>query len=632
MFKTKADLLVEFLEARQSASVDELASLLETSKELILAFAQYLEDAGILTIKYRPLPYLVFVKAPDTGIEFNDDKELINKINILLEVNNIKAVNGLLYELYTLSKKTQDDRLILLYNKAYEHFYNYLKQMKLVELGDGKKTGLKDLIKEIANYKVHADKFLMSVKIIKQEFELVPYYILSLLEYGKVTEVVLEKVKDEIVRSIKLKSFKKGDDDEQRIQSEFGRRLSTRLQYLFPEIPEAKISALTEYIKITTLGFGEIEVLLKDEDLEEIVINNAKEPVWVYHKKYAWLKTNIIPKNEDTIKHYATLAGRVVNKDITLLAPLLDAHLKTGDRINATLEPLTTKGNTITIRKFATKPWTITHLIANNTLDYNTAALIWFAVQYELSLLIVGGTGSGKTSTLNVISNFFPPNQRIISIEDTRELILPDTLHWVPMQTRLPNPEGKGEVSMLDLLVNSLRMRPDRILVGEIRRKAEAEVLFEAMRTGHSVYATLHANSVDEAMIRLTTPPIDIPKTVLNSLSLLIVQNRNRRTGTRRTFQVAEALETGDFNILYELDVSKDEMTMVSQPKRLYKTLKLFSGLSENQIKEDMKEKIKLLKHLVEKNIDDVHHIGAIVSDFYSNKEYVFKRLEKNDG
>jgi archaeal flagellar protein FlaI len=628
MFKTKADLLIELLEARQSASVDELAKLLDVSKDVIVAFAQYLEDAGIINVKYSPMPVLVFVKAPETGFEFTDEKELIKKINIMLEVNNIKGVNSLLYELYTVSKKTQDERLLAMYNKAYEFFYNYLKQMKLVDVSpEDKKLPSKELIKEIDNYKISADKFLMPVKIVKQEFELVPYYILSLLEYGKVTEVVLDRVKDEIVKTIKIRGFKRDESEEAQIQSEFGSKLSTRLLFLFPEIPEAKINALTEYIKITTLGFGEVEVLLKDPELEEIVINNANEPVWVYHKKFAWLKTNVILKNEETIKHYATLAGRVVNKDITLLNPLLDAHLKTGDRVNATLGPISTKGNTITIRKFATKPWTVTNLIKNKTLDYNTAALIWFGVQYELSVLIVGGTGSGKTSTLNVISNFFPPNQRVISIEDTRELILPETLHWVPLQTRLANPEGKGELSMLDLLVNSLRMRPDRIIVGEIRRKAEAEVLFEAMRTGHSVYATLHANSVDEAMIRLTTPPIDIPKTVLNSLSLLIVQNRNRRTGLRRTFQVAEALETGDFNILYELDVSKDEIKEVSQPKRLYKTLKLFSGLNEVQIKNDMKEKIKLLKYLVEKNIDDVHEIGSIVSDYYSNSEYVFKRL-----
>ena len=184
-----------------------------------------------------------------------------------------------------------------------------------------------------------------------------------------------------------------------------------------------------------------------------------------------------------------------MGKEITTLNPLMDAHLKTGDRVNATLFPISSKGNTITIRKFAVKPWTVTSLIKEKTISYEGAALLWLAVQNEMSLLVTGGTASGKTSMLNMIANFFPPNQRIISIEDTRELMLPEILHWVPMETRLPNPEGKGGVEMLDLIVNSLRMRPDRIIVGEIRRKREAEVLFEAMRTGHSVYGTLHANN-----------------------------------------------------------------------------------------------------------------------------------------
>ena len=174
----------------------------------------------------------------------------------------------------------------------------------------------------------------------------------------------------------------------------------------------------------------------------------------------------------------------------------------------------------------------------SNMNNYTTSALIWFAIQHELSLLIVGGTGSGKTSTLNVIANFFPPNHRIVSIEDTRELILPETLHWVPMQTRMPNPEGKGEISMLDLVVNSLRMRPDRILVGEIRRKKEAEVLFEAMHTGHSVYGTFHANNAEETITRLTNPPIDIPKLVIPALAALLVMNRNRRTNKRKSEKI----------------------------------------------------------------------------------------------
>jgi flagellar protein FlaI len=628
MFKTKADLLVEFLEGKKEASVDELKELLETTSEVILAFAQYLEDDKILAVKYRPKPVLVFLKSPETGLEFKDETEIINKIKILIETNNIKEINRLLYDLYFLSRKTKDEKLVVMYKKAYSFFYDYLKKMKIVgKPVESKGQRVRELIKDIDDYNIVADKFIMHVKVVQQEFELVPYYILSILEYGRVTELILEKVKDEIVRTISLRTVPQTKDEEENIRTEFRNNLFEKLSFLFPDIPETKLVALTEYIKLTTLGMGEIEVLLKDPDLEEIVVNNAHEPVWVYHRKHAWLKTNIIIKGEPSIKHYATLAGRIVNKDITLLNPLLDAHLKTGDRINATLSPITTKGHSMTIRKFASKPWTVTHLISNGTLNYAVAALMWFAIQHELSLLIVGGTGSGKTSTLNVTSNFFPPNHRIVSLEDTRELILPESLHWVPMQTRLPNPEGQGEVSMLDLLVNSLRMRPDRIIVGEIRRKREAEVLFEAMHTGHSVYATLHANSVEETIARLTTPPIELPKTMLSALSLVFVQNRNRRTGRRRTLQVAEILANGDFNLLYELDMAKDDIKAVHRPSRLIQTIKIFSGLTERQMKTDIAEKMKLLKYMVKNNIDDIHAIGRIVSDYYTNRDYVFKTL-----
>ena len=190
---------------------------------------------------------------------------------------------------------------------------------------------------------------------------------------------------------------------------------------------------------------------------------------------------------------------------------------------------------------------------------------MWLAIQNELSILVAGGTGSGKTSMLNVVSNFFPPNQRIISIEDTRELILPNNLHWVPLETRLPNPEGKGEITMLDLLVNRLRMRPDRIIVGEIRRQREAQVVLEAMHTGHSVYATIHANNADEVIVRLTNPPIDIPKPMISSLSLILVQSRNRRTGKRRTLQIAEVTPTGDANILMQLNVHDDVLEKINK-------------------------------------------------------------------
>jgi len=315
------------------------------------------------------------------------------------------------------------------------------------------------------------------------------------------------------------------------------------------------------------------------------------------------------------------MIGKDVGKQITVLEPLMDAHLKTGDRVNATLNPISSFGNTITIRKFATRPWTITDFIKAKTISYEGAALLWLAMQHELSILVAGGTGSGKTSMMNVLANFLPPNQRIISIEDTRELQLPDTLHWVPMETRMPNPEGKGEVTMLDLVVNSLRMRPDRIIVGEIRRQKEAEVLFEAMHTGHSVYGTIHANNARETVIRLTNPPIDIPKLMLPALNLILVQHRNRRTGARRSLQIAEVSESGDPNVLMQLDIHKDTLLNKNKSKSMFGTINLYTGMEEKDISKDLVNKRMILKDLVKKNINDIHKIGLIFAKYYADNK-----------
>ncbi|MCX6777364.1 MAG: type II/IV secretion system ATPase subunit [Candidatus Micrarchaeota archaeon] len=245
------------------------------------------------------------------------------------------------------------------------------------------------------------------------------------------------------------------------------------------------------------------------------MVNSAKEPLWVYHAKYGWLKSNFKFESEEQIANYASIIARKVGRQISTLAPLLDAHLGGGERANATLFPISTKGNGITIRKFSKNPWTMVRLLKGKLLSVEAAALLWLCMQYEMNIIVGGGTASGKTSILNALLIFTPPNQRVISIEDTRELLLPDFLQWTPLVTRLPNPEGKGEVTMLDLMVNSLRMRPDRIVLGEIRRQREAEVLFEAMHTGHAVYATLHADNAEQVKNRMSTPPINLPESML---------------------------------------------------------------------------------------------------------------------
>ncbi len=474
--------------------------------------------------------------------------------------------------------------------------------------------------KAIDSYTIICESIPLQIHIYSQKGQPVPFYHLSLLKITSQTKRIIERIREDIITSLSF-HIKEKESKETEIKEQFKKKLREIVQGQFSNVDEETISIITNYILVTSLGLSEIEFLLKDPELEEIVINGAKTNVWVYHRKYGWLKTNIIYEDENKIRHFATLIGRNVDKSINLLKPLLDAHLPSGDRVNATLFPITAKGNTITIRKFASTPWTITSFLKNRTIDIGAASLIWQAIQYELSILIVGGTGSGKTSFMNVMSNFFPPNQRIISIEDTRELKLPDTLHWVPMQSRQPNPEGKGEITMLDCMINTLRMRPDRIIVGEVRRKKELEVMFEAMHTGHSVYTTFHASNVDEAVARLTNPPINLPKQLLSSVGLIVVQHRNRRTGKRRTFQIAELDNMGNPKIIMQHDNLKDVMNQVARPERLIKTLNMYSGLSPAQIYEEIKEKALLLKWLVKKNITDINTIGLIMSDYYTEKE-----------
>jgi len=452
---------------------------------------------------------------------------------------------------------------------------------------------------------------------VQKKEEPVPLYSISITNISNTTKIILEKIRDEFVAEETKTISEENISD---VQEQFKNKILKLLVKYFPNADSKAMDMLMNYLLQQNIGLGNIDLLLNDINLEEIVVNNSQEPVWVYHRRHGWLKTNIIVPTEARIRHYSTMIGRDIGKEITLLTPLMDAHLKTGDRVNATLSPISSKGNTITIRKFAVKPWAVTDFIREGTVSYEGAALLWLAVQNELSIIVAGGTASGKTSMLNAVANFFPPNQRIISIDDTRELTLPKQLHWVPMETRLPNPEGKGGIEMLDLIVNSLRMRPDRILVGEIRRKKEAEVLFEAMHTGHSVYGTLHANNARETINRLTNPPIDLPKQILTGLSLIVVQNINRRSGKRRTLQIAEISHEGDARVIMQFNPLKDQLEFVNEPQIIVETLNLYTGLSKTDIFNDMQSKILILKWMVKNNVIDINKIGLIMSRYYQNK------------
>jgi flagellar protein FlaI len=492
--------------------------------------------------------------------------------------------------------------------------------------------------KVLESYKVKSIETEIEVNILEREKEFVRIYFLNFPEFGEGTEAVLKNLKKSIITDSTIQAEKMMDPDfVDSLKKKFQVKAEKILDKELPNISEGSKSLLIGLLLEEMLGLGKLEFLLNDGNIEEIVVNSSKEPVWVYHKNFGWLKTNIYITPESEIQNYASIIARRIGKQITILNPLLDAHLITGDRANATLFPISSKGNTITIRRFRREPYTVTDFVENNTVNTEIMSLIWLAMEYELNIIFSGGTGSGKTTSLNVCLPFIQPNQRIISIEDTRELSVAEYLHWVPLTTREPNVEGKGEITMLNLLVNSLRMRPDRLIVGEIRRQREAEVLFEAMHTGHSAYTTFHANTAEETIRRLINPPIEVPKTMLDSVHLNVVMFRNRRLNVRRVLQVAEyiAERRGDTeevkaNILYRWRGATDTIEKHSESIRLFDELGLHTGFSRQELNEELKTKKIILDWLVKNKIRSINQIGRIMAHYYMDKSEIIELAEKN--
>ncbi len=324
-----------------------------------------------------------------------------------------------------------------------------------------------------------------NVRVLKVKGEPVPIYELRIPKLSEDEKRLLKTVKERAISEIQIDPESIPDFETRR--KVFLKAVRDMIKDINPHLSEGRIEFLSEYIVQNMIGYGRLDPLVRDDNLEEIMVIGTNKPVYVWHRRFNMCKTNIIFENEKEILNIIERIAREVGRRIDQQSPLLDARLPDGSRVNATIPPISLEGPTITIRKFKRDPLTIIDLIKYGTLNTDIAALLWIFVDglgvKPANILVAGGTGSGKTTMLNSLAMFIPPSERVISIEDTAELQLPIE-HWVRLETRPPNLEGKGEVTMDDLVKNTLRMRPDRIIVGEVRGP-EARTMFTAMNTGH---------------------------------------------------------------------------------------------------------------------------------------------------
>jgi flagellar protein FlaI len=480
------------------------------------------------------------------------------------------------------------------------------------------------------------------IEIIEVPGEMIPFYKVKIPELTPKEEELLKRVKDIAVEEIKVTPEKASDPAEiNRIFTEGVLRILER-ESKGARIPPGRLKELGEHAVHDMIGFGVLDPLLADDKLEDIMVTSVGKPTYVYHRKHGMCYTNIVFKDEDSIKYLIDKMARLVGRRIDQQTPLLDARLQDGSRVNATIPPVSLDGPTISIRKFRTDPLTIIDILNFGTISTDFAAFLWLSVDglgvKPANILISGGTGSGKTTTLNAATNFVPEQERIISIEDTAELQLPHK-HWIRLETRPPNVEGRGEITMDDLVKNTLRMRPDRMIVGEVRGP-EARTMFTAMNTGHDgCMGTVHANSAAETITRLTEPPMSVPAIMIPALDLIIMQHRiyHRQKGQiRRITEVAEVtgVEAGQPQLsrTFKWDARTDRLEPTGVPSKIKRAIVEFSGLSGREIEIEIEKRAAVLEWMKERDIRNIFEVGKVIQEYYRDPESVLKRLKTGRG
>lgn len=335
-----------------------------------------------------------------------------------------------------------------------------------------------------------AKKVLVSsygdAKIYKVEGEALLYYFVPVPRPTGSERAIINTIKEAATRIISITPYRIRDPQERR-NVYYQRVIDILRESPDLKVPERRWPFYADAVVREMVGFGLIDSLVKDDKLEEIMIIGPQKPVYVFHREYEMLISNVEFYSDKEVQDLINRIARLVGRRVDLNSPLLDARLPDGSRVNATIPPASVDGSTLTIRKFRADPYSVIDLINAGTFSYELAAFMWLCVEgmgvKPANILISGGTGSGKTTTLNVLASFIPSSERVITLEDTAELSLP-LKHWIRMEGKPPSLEGTGEITLDVLTKNSLRMRPDRIIVGEVRHD-EAFSLFTAMNTGH---------------------------------------------------------------------------------------------------------------------------------------------------
>jgi len=401
------------------------------------------------------------------------------------------------------------------------------------------------------------------------------------------------------------------------------------------KIPPEAVDKLAYFIIRDFVGYGKIDPLMKDHLIEDISADGVNIPIYVWHRLYESLPTNIMFTDAAELDSFVIRLAYLAGKNISIAAPILDASLPEGSRIQLTYgSEVTRRGSTFTIRRFKVDPLTISDLITFNTISSEMAAYLWYLIENRASVMVAGGVASGKTTTLNCLSMFIKPDMKIVSVEDTQEINLPHE-NWIPSVVRSGfkgDDRQSGTITLFDLLKAAVRQRPDYIIVGEVRGE-EAYTLFQAMATGHLGMCTIHAESVEAVINRLESEPMNIPKSLIAMTNIIIVMERTEVNGkpTRRVKVATEVkeFETKTKEILTEevfhWNPKFDKFTFLGHSALLEKHMQKM-GLMEEDIRRELQYRKTVLEWMVQQGIRRHSDVAQVIREYYVNPTRVFQK------
>ena len=417
------------------------------------------------------------------------------------------------------------------------------------------------------------------------------------------------------------------DSEAERLAKKYG-LLKKSKDTMIP--PPESWARILYYLHRDFLGFGHIHVIMKDPMIEDISVNGMNIPVYIWHRKYESMPTNLTFIDENALNNLIVKLTHLSNKHISTAFPILDAMLPGKDRLAATFKrEVSPKGGSFTIRRFREEPFSIVDLVEMGTLNDQIAAYLWMLIENRMTVAVIGGTGAGKTSTLNALASLVKPQMKLVTVEEIPEMNVPHD-NWVQLVSRESYGLGTaktGEVTLFDLVKTSLRYRPDYIVVGEIRGE-EAFVLFQALATGHGGLTTLHADSIDYAIKRLTSPPMNVAKIYVPLINVAAMVERvqlpsakGNMTFGRRLTSISEVIDYGEYKTIGKWDPVKDIFETSFEKSEQLQKIGTRLGLTKKEVISEVIHRALLLHDLREKGIRKNVELSKFITTYYVEGE-----------